>query len=41
VGFVDPALHRERELRSAHGAPTPDEMWVPLRAARGYGRGGK
>ena len=38
VGFVDPAMPRERNLRSAHGAPTPDEMWVPLRAARGVGR---
>jgi Type I phosphodiesterase / nucleotide pyrophosphatase len=35
VGFVDPALPRERELRSAHGAPTPDEMLVPLLSARG------
>ena len=35
VGFVDPALPYERGLRSAHGAPTADEMFVPLRAARG------
>jgi hypothetical protein len=35
VGFIDPALPRERGLRSAHGAPTADEMRVPLLAARG------
>jgi hypothetical protein len=35
VAFVDPALPRERSLRSAHGSLTADEMWVPLRAARG------
>ncbi len=35
VGFIDPALPKERGLRSAHGAPTPAEMRVPLRAARG------
>ncbi|MDQ1466815.1 MAG: hypothetical protein QOH10_1230 [Actinomycetota bacterium] len=35
VAFVDPALPRERTLRSAHGSLTPQEMWVPLRAARG------
>jgi hypothetical protein len=35
VGFIDPALPRERELRSAHGAPTPAEMLVPLLAAAG------
>ncbi len=35
VGFIDPALPRERGLRSAHGAPTADEMLVPLLAARG------
>ena len=35
VAFVDPALPRERTLRSAHGSLTADEMWVPLRAARG------
>jgi hypothetical protein len=39
VGFVDPALPREQELRSAHGAPTEAELLVPCRAARGYGRG--
>ncbi len=39
VGFIDPALPREQELRSAHGAPTRAEMLVPCRAARGYGRG--
>jgi hypothetical protein len=37
VAFVDPALPRERTLRSAHGSLTPQEMWVPLRAARGRG----
>jgi hypothetical protein len=35
VAFVDPALPRERMLRSAHGSLTAEEMWVPLRAARG------
>ena len=35
VAFVDPALPRERTLRSAHGSLTPQEMYVPLRAARG------
>jgi len=35
VAFVDPALPRERALRSAHGSLTADEMYVPLRAARG------
>jgi Type I phosphodiesterase / nucleotide pyrophosphatase len=35
VAFVDPALPRERTLRSAHGSLTAEEMWVPLRAARG------
>ena len=35
VAFVDPALPRERTLRSAHGSLTAQEMWVPLRAARG------
>jgi hypothetical protein len=35
VAFVDPALPRERNLRSAHGSLTADEMWVPLRVARG------
>ena len=35
VGFVDPAMPREPRLRSAHGSLTPDEMMVPLIAARG------
>ena len=35
VGFLDPALPRERGLRTAHGAPTATEMQVPLVAARG------
>jgi hypothetical protein len=35
VAFVDPALPRERTLRSAHGSLTAQEMYVPLRAARG------
>lgn len=35
VGFIDPALPKERGLRSAHGAPTAAEMMVPLRASRG------
>ena len=35
VGFIDPALPKERGMRSAHGAPTAQEMYVPLRAARG------
>ena len=35
VAFVDPALPRERLLLSAHGSLTPEEMYVPLRAARG------
>jgi predicted AlkP superfamily pyrophosphatase or phosphodiesterase len=35
VAFVDPALPRERSLRSAHGSLTAQEMYVPLRAARG------
>jgi hypothetical protein len=35
VAFVDPALPRERMLLSAHGSLTADEMFVPLRAARG------
>ncbi len=35
VAFVDPAMPRERGLRSAHGSLTADEMWVPLRCARG------
>ena len=35
VAFVDPALPKERNLRSAHGSLTAQEMYVPLRAARG------
>jgi hypothetical protein len=35
VAFVDPALPRERTLRSAHGSLTAQEMFVPLRSARG------
>ena len=35
VAFVDPALPNERTLRSGHGSLTPDEMYVPLLAARG------
>jgi hypothetical protein len=35
VAFVDPALPKEVELRSGHGSLTPDEMLVPLVAARG------
>jgi hypothetical protein len=35
VGFVDPALPRERQLMTAHGAPTAAEVLVPLLAARG------
>ena len=37
VAFVDPALPKERSLRSGHGSLTPDEMYVPLLAARGTG----
>jgi hypothetical protein len=37
IAFVDPALPKETELRSAHGSLTPDEMLVPLVAARGGG----
>jgi predicted AlkP superfamily pyrophosphatase or phosphodiesterase len=37
VAFVDPALPNERTLRSGHGSLTPDEMYVPLLAARGTG----
>ncbi len=32
-GFVDPALPRERSLRSAHGSATPAELRVPLLGA--------
>jgi len=35
VAFVDPALPNERTLKSGHGSLTPDEMYVPLLAARG------
>lgn len=35
VAFVDPALPAEARLRSGHGSLTPDEMLVPLLAARG------
>ena len=37
VAFVDPALPNERTLLSGHGSLTPDEMYVPLLAARGNG----
>jgi hypothetical protein len=37
VAFVDPALPNERNLKSGHGSLTPDEMYVPLLAARGRG----
>ena len=39
VAFVDPALPNERTLKSGHGSLTPDEMYVPLLAARGTSRG--
>lgn len=39
VGFVDPALPKERTLLAMHGSLTPDEMLVPLLAARGKGGG--
>jgi hypothetical protein len=39
VGFVDPALPFEAHLRSGHGSLTPDEMLVPLVAARGSSGG--
>jgi Type I phosphodiesterase / nucleotide pyrophosphatase len=35
VAFIDPALPNEPNLRSGHGSLTPDEMLVPLLAARG------
>ncbi len=35
VAFVDPALPRERRLRSGHGSITAAEMMVPLVAGRG------
>lgn len=37
VGFVDPALPRERQLVGAHGSLTRAEMLVPLVAAVGRG----
>ena len=37
VAFIDPALPAEVALRSGHGSLTPDEMYVPLLAARGRG----
>ncbi len=39
VGFVDPALPKERTLLAMHGSLTPDEMLVPLVAGRGRGGG--
>ncbi|MBV8950751.1 MAG: alkaline phosphatase family protein [Actinobacteria bacterium] len=38
VGFVDPTLPREAGLVAGHGSLTPDEMLVPLVAARGAAR---
>jgi len=38
VGFVDPTLPYEAKLIAAHGSLTPDEMLVPLLAARGRAR---
>lgn len=35
--FVDPALPKEPQLKSGHGSLTPDDMLVPLLAARGGG----
>jgi len=35
IGFVDPANPGEGLLQSGHGSLTPDEMYVPLRAAAG------
>jgi Type I phosphodiesterase / nucleotide pyrophosphatase len=37
VAFVDPDLPNEAKLIGAHGSLTPDEMYVPLLAARGRG----
>jgi hypothetical protein len=37
VAYVDPALPRESHLVAAHGSLTPEEMLVPLVAARGGG----
>jgi len=36
VGFVDPSVPNEVQLRSGHGSITPDEMLVPLLATRGH-----
>jgi hypothetical protein len=38
VAFVDPGYTRESQLLAGHGSVTPDEMQVPLLAARGAGR---
>lgn len=38
VGFVDPTFRRETGLIAGHGSLTPDEMLVPLLAARGAAR---
>ena len=38
VAFVDPALPNEAKLHSGHGSLEPDEMLVPLVAARGRAR---
>ncbi len=35
IAITDPALPTETKLRSGHGSLTPDEMLVPLVAARG------
>jgi hypothetical protein len=40
VAFVDPALPNEAKLVGAHGSLTPDEMLVPVVAARGTGTRG-
>ena len=37
VGFIDPAMPRERQLVGAHGSLTAAEMLVPLVAASGRG----
>ena len=37
VGFIDPALPRERQLVGAHGSLTAAEMFVPLVAGPGRG----
>jgi predicted AlkP superfamily pyrophosphatase or phosphodiesterase len=41
VAFVDPALPNEAKLRSGHGSLEPDEMLVPLVAARGRAKHGR